>query len=232
VEHYTTAGLYTARVPRRRAVRIVCGVFAGTGAIAIVLWALAGAAPTWYRPARVGDAVAMALADTVEHRLLEEIHRIRDGDGDAWTLRIRDHQINAWLALRLPRWLAHEHEIEWPQAMGTPQVRFRDGFIEACAPVARGKRPAARRHLTLRLRPSLSDDEKLAVEALTATIGRMPFALRIDTALGEHRAEAEVWRAAVADAGAAIPLKDGRTLRLLGLKLGEGTLDLTFRTEP
>lgn len=74
----------------------------------------------------------MVLAEHLERRLTEEVSRVRP-DETPWAVRLGDAQLNAWLALRLPQWVAHMGE---PLPAET-QVRFLPDVIEiAVRPMA------------------------------------------------------------------------------------------------
>jgi hypothetical protein len=121
-------------VLRSRTIRIVIGIVFVLLAVALALWWMAASPPRWYHPPDPHDAEANELAGLVEHRLAEEIHKIREDDSP-WRLRIREEQINAWLATRMPKWLEHEQGMEWPAQLGTPQVRFDPDSISIALPM-------------------------------------------------------------------------------------------------
>src|SRR6185503_12670556 len=114
------------RVGRLLIVLFLLAVIAG-----LVLWRLTWTAPRWWAPPNPRNAQVAALADHVELRLIEEAQRIRPVE-EPWTIRIRQEQVNAWLSAKLPQWIEHlrrDEQLEWPQQLGTPQVKFdRDGI--------------------------------------------------------------------------------------------------------
>ena len=94
----------------------------------VTAWRLTWLKPAWW-PADVAiQEQTEALADRVEYRLAEEAHKVRP-DTAPWRLRIREDQVNAWLSSRLPEWLAHSENVQWPSQLGTPRVRFVEGGV-------------------------------------------------------------------------------------------------------
>lgn len=162
-------------MPRSRIMRIALGFLAALCMLVGVLWWLTWTPPRWYQPPESHDTSANELGALVERRLAEEIHAIRETD-TRWQLRIRDEQINAWLATRMPQWLEHERGMAWPSELGTPQVRFDQDRISMTVPV-RLNQPSEtnrrRRPITLTVRPHLRGDA-LHVTLTDIRIGRLP----------------------------------------------------------
>ncbi len=97
------------------------------------LWGLTRMPPHWYEPPNPTDEKVLELADRVEFRLLEEFQRIRP-DPEPWKLRVRENQLNAWLATRLKDWIAHKENLIWPEDLDMPQIRIEpDGISLAVA---------------------------------------------------------------------------------------------------
>ncbi len=94
----------------------------------VTAWRLTWLKPVWWPEDVVANEQTDALADRVEFRLAEEIHKVRP-DTDPWRLRVKEDQVNAWLTARLPEWLAHSENVEWPASLGTPRVRFVEGGV-------------------------------------------------------------------------------------------------------
>jgi hypothetical protein len=211
----------------------------GTAA-ALMFWWLLNAPPRWYQPPDVNDPAVARLADDVEHRLLEELHRIRPGD-DVWTLRIREEHINAWLAARMRKWLMFEHGLDWPTTLGTPQVRVRETGIDLAVPVRRG---SSTRTMTLRLVPEVIGDH-IALRPEAIRIGRVPMPWRggdLDRVRAEwvqFAGRISIAESQISDVKshsddvaftAEVPLAGGRSVTLIAVRTGRGTLDLTTRT--
>jgi hypothetical protein len=143
-------------------------------------WLLSYLPPSWYQPPTAGEEHANELAAAVELRLAEELHKIRQEE-PVWAVRIREEQINAWLATRMPKWLEHERGVRWPAVLGSPQVRLEDGRMSVAVPiavVAAEGEPAvlgdlAGRIVTLVIQPYLEDGE-LRLTLSDIRIGRLP----------------------------------------------------------
>jgi hypothetical protein len=151
----------------RRALPVL---FAALLLLAGAAWMLARQPPTWWSPPAADDAGAMALAESLERRLMEEISRVRP-DESPWAVRLSEAQLNAWLALRLPRWIAHAGE----RVRVESQVHLVDGGIEiAVRPLdeAGGDEPSRASIGVLRLVPELRDGA-LVLGIGSAGIGRL-----------------------------------------------------------
>ncbi len=120
-------------MPRRRTILslfILLGIVSG---IILFLRHLQNQPPPWFNPPNPADPAVVELAETVEYRLLEELQKIRP-PGEPWSLRIREPQINAWLAARLPDWIAHESDLDWPAELETIQIHLEsEGLTLAAA---------------------------------------------------------------------------------------------------
>ncbi len=94
----------------------------------VTAWRLTWLEPAWWPEDVAVNEQTDALADRVEYRLAEEAHKVRP-DTAPWRLRVREDHVNAWLTSRLPQWLAHSENVEWPSSLGTPRVRFVQGGV-------------------------------------------------------------------------------------------------------
>lgn len=207
-------------------------------AAGVVLWRMTCIAPAWYALPDAHDPQIAALADKVENRMLEEAQKVRT-DPQPWTLRVRESQINAWLSARLPQWIAHEQHSQWPEQLGTPQVKIDSQGISLAVPVQTGSRS---RYIAARIRPQLIDG-RLKLEIDRVALGRVvlpgePLANLLRTLQGAVPSIAEdqkVRSALEILAGQRMVdpvtrLADHRKLRLLNLQLGDGWVDLTAQT--
>jgi len=147
-------------------VAMVVVVIAIAGGVAA--WRLARLEPAWWPQDVVADEQTRTLADRVEFRIAEEVHRIRP-DADPWRLRVRDDHVNAWLASRLPEWLAHSENVEWPSQLGTPRVRFGEGGVTIGLSFDDHGR---RRYVVADLEPRIVDG-RLSLALNGVTIGRL-----------------------------------------------------------
>ncbi len=227
--------------PKRRpwpaiAAVVVVLVIAGV----LGLWRLTWQAPTWWAEPDSDHEQTIVLADRVEYRLAEEAHKIRPDDG-RWWLRIKDEQVNAWLAIRLRAWLTHTHGLAWPAGLGTPQVHFTDGAINVGLDFEDDGR---RRYLVAALAPSLVDG-RLAVVLDGVALGRLRIpGGSVRTLLDRYQSVApagflddpSVRRVVdlLVDAkriDPTITLADDRRVRIVDLIVGDGELILLCETK-
>ena len=214
------------------------GVVLALGAAGgLIAWRITWQFPAWWAPP--DPAQAQALAERVEYRVVEEAHRIRP-EGEAWRIRITEQQINAWLSSRLLQWVAHAHDLEWPQRLGVPQVRVGEGFISLGLAVEEKR---GLRFVACRAEPQVLNG-RLALTTQRVWLGRLPIpgaplrvlASRIDGAAPDRfTADPKVEAALRLLGGAlqldpALRLPDGRRLRLLSVHCRQGAVILQLST--
>lgn len=136
--------------------------------VGVVLWYRSTAMPDWWSPPDPKDPHIVEVADRVEYQLVEQAQLVRPADDD-WGVRVHESQINAWLASRLPKWLAHHDMQEWSNAVRLVQVRLEDGAIVIGAEVGTRIQP---RVVSLRIIPEL-EDGRIALFADAVSIGRI-----------------------------------------------------------
>lgn len=211
---------------------------AGTGAL---LWRMTQMPPTWYQPADINNQAAAALAQAVENRIIEELHKLRPAD-QTWTLRLRAQHLNAWLTARLPRWLIHEQNLNWPQQLGPPQLRFTRKGIDLALQLSPNDQP---RFITLRVLPRV-EYEQLFIPFERLYLGRIPalyselddlitWAADYGAAQTLQTPEAQWLLQLLAESESLQPqivLADQRTVMLLDLRLHDGHIDLKLQTLP
>lgn len=221
------------RVGRAIAV-LLCVALAGVALMAV----LATRTPSWWVPPAADDPEVRALGERVEQRLVEEATRIRDGGGE-WAIRLTEEQANAWLAGRLPQWLAHADGQSGASAP-VAQVHFEtDRMVVAIAPFD-GTVVASSA-----FQPTVTEG-MLSVADLGGGVGslRLPFfgaakgrllellaAAVADASESESDHFASLLRAFGGDPVAArVDLGDGRTLELLDLEIADGEIRIAART--
>lgn len=224
---------------KHRRLILLSGALVLLAGIVLGLWRWSSLPPTWYQPPDPHDQRVQMLAERVEYRLVEELQKIRP-PRDNWTLRIRDEYLNMWLAARLPQWIEHDSALEWPPQLGTPQLRFESAGISAAVPLQVGR---SRRMLVVRVWPTINADGELCVRLDRVAMGRIsvagePFAALAATLSGaapsvmEQAHVQETLKVLQGDRAISpiINLADGRRVRLVELRLGDGDVDLTFET--
>ena len=228
-----------SRVAYACRVLLAFAILGGVGAL--VLWQLTWVPPLQYRPPAADDAEVIALAEKVEYRLIEEAQKIREPE-DTWTLRVREQQVNAWLATRLAEWIAHEQDIKLPRSVRRPQIAFdADGmrvFMEVVLPDS--DRP---RVLTADILPRV-DEAGLWLMVDRVSFGMIPMRgkpiERIGRLIEQLAPEGSIDRPAMERAmdllsgktpvASDITLADGRNVEIIGLALANGYVDVTSRT--
>lgn len=206
-----------------------------------IVWRLSWAAPAWYAPPNPHDETVLALADTVEYRLVEEAQKVRPASSELWTLRVRQEHINAWLSARLQKWIAHDHDLEWPAQLGTPQVRIEPAGISLALPIGEGTH---RRTLLARF-TTVMNDGIIRVTVDRVALGRVAMPgeplSNLLSALSKAAPDAfnNTQIKSLIDAlshdsqiNPILELPDGRRIQLLDVRLNERWIDLTATTLP
>lgn len=232
----------------------VCVLLLSTAAVA--LWGMAGAAPSWWKPLNLAEPKVIELAQTVENHLASTAHAYRgrpapsaeNADvlvtGEPWTITVTSEQANAWLNTRLPQWIdGRDDAIEWPREFSELQVDFADGLVRVGV---FAQAAGASQYFSASFVPTIRDGA-LWLEVRTLALGRLGLpagwfisALADDPKYvsTEIRRDARTQRLLDALAGErsltddpCIPLSDGRCVRLLGVRVLPGAIELRCRTE-
>jgi len=201
---------------------------------------LASKSPTWWRSVDPADPETIVLAEQVERGVVSAVHRARP-DGEPWTVSVTANQANAWLNVKLPRWMANRGA-PWPTRLREVQAHFTsEGRLAVGARIRGGE---GDRIVAATLEPVVMTDGSMWI--LTAT----PHAGRLDLPRGWTLTQLRDWlpeeveqdlpveRILSALEGAAplyddaiLKLEDGRRVRLLNITPEAGRLLLTCRTE-
>ena len=137
-------------------------------AAAVVVWRMTLLEPTWWAPPDADDPRVTAAAEQIEYSLIEQAHMVRTDD-ETWSIRIHDRHVNAWLASRLPAWLAHAQALDWPGGFGRPQMRSEPGWVTLAIELDGGEQ---RRFVAVRLIPTIAAGE-LRVTVDRISLGRL-----------------------------------------------------------
>jgi hypothetical protein len=226
------------------------------GVCVVVLGAMAmmRAAPLWWRTVLREDPATVALAERVEKSIINTAHAQWPTDGSQaqgyrskpWTVEVNATEVNAWLNVRLPMWLANQKsKFKWPRNMSDVQVDFSPGRVTIGARVRAGD---ASHVLTATLSPELNETGQLFTPARWVNVGRLsiPAGWVLGTAQGSAKSYIppelmrlpETARLFGAFEGegplmqrAVIKLGDDRRVRILRVQAREGRLLVTCRTE-
>jgi hypothetical protein len=152
----------------RRWLAAVLIVAALVSAGALGVWRLTWMAPAWWAPADPDDAQTSALAERVEYRVIEEAHKVR-AEPDPWWIEIEQDHVNAWLAARLPEWVAHSYGARWPARVGSPQVSLDRDAVRVGVDI---ETEAGTRYVVAHLSPEIVDGA-LALSLEGISVGRV-----------------------------------------------------------
>jgi len=110
--------------------RAVLWIIACAAVLGGTAWLLSVANPSrWIDPRIIAeDEESDRRSRELEQNLPAAISRIRPV-GEPWIMRIRDVDINAWIALRMPKWQQHDPSLAWPIEGATAQVEFGEGCV-------------------------------------------------------------------------------------------------------
>ncbi|MBL9140823.1 MAG: hypothetical protein JNK53_03050 [Phycisphaerae bacterium] len=110
---------------------VVLLVLGAAGALGV--WRALGAAPAWWNHAPDTGEAALRVARGLEQGVAAELTRVRGPGVQAWRVRLRADDVNAWFAARLPQWLEHDRSLKWPAEVGTPQMHIADERVVLAA---------------------------------------------------------------------------------------------------
>jgi hypothetical protein len=212
------------------------------------------ARPAWWQTVQAADPTVVHNATELENAVLSTLSERRElldaPDGSRasadWWVAVPAEDANAWLSARLPRWVAAQSDISrWPDELAEVRVSFEAPFVRVGARVDRGGQS---RYLAATFIPQLRSDGSLWLVAERVSIGtlNLPAGWVLDGA--EARADdlvpeafrglpqsRDFFRMFAGEIPATptpeIDLQDGRRVRLLALRAGQGRLELKCRTE-
>jgi hypothetical protein len=174
---------------------------------------------------------------------------------EPWSVALDETDVNAWLAARLPKWVEGQPGMPaWPETMSQLQIRLESGAIRAGVRVEtetgnapRNARNADYRFITASFVPVVDADGSLWLTASWVHMGRLPVPAawvigdagasngilppeltgRPEAALFVGIAQGEAPFATTP----VLALENNRRVRLLGIRVRDGRLELTMRTE-
>jgi hypothetical protein len=217
---------------------VLCMIFIGGAAW---VWSRARLAPTWYVPPDPADEQVAELAERVEYGVVEEFHRIRE-EPEPWTVRFREQQLNAWLAARMPEWIAHEQNFAWPEELGTPQIHVDGEHVNVAIEV---RTNGSSRVVTARVTPEIVGD-RLHIRLDRVGLGRVAMPgepaerlVKLVEEISPNTVLSDAATKRVFDIlsgreplDAIVELSDGRRVELVGFRIENGIVDVTSRTLP
>lgn len=225
--------------PRGGNVKLLLGVLLlGMGGTFLFCLILTFLPPGWYDLPASNDPDAVHLAEQAEFRLVEELQKIRPA-GESWRLRIPDEAVNAWLALRLEDWLAHDDRPPWPEFITVPQIHATPSGIVLVVGLVKHDRVTSM--LGMKVLPTITEGE-IVLSVNGGLLGRLPVPtppstllepLRMAAAEGDD-ASRFVVEFLLDGQGfpATLELVDDRIVEIEGVLLGDGDITITARTLP
>lgn len=223
----------------RRILALLVGLAVVVGLVGWWAWDRAQAAPTWYAPPDPASTDTIERAEKVEYRLAEEVQKIRTPEAP-WVVRIPEASINAWLAARLPEWIMHEQSLEWPEALGVPQIHVDANGVTVAVEVNHDGRQQV---LVARAVPRVVGD-RLAVQVDRVGIGRVLLPAKgVETLIArvtemlpddlDVDAVIEVVERLLGDGesiSSEIELADGRRIEVTAVRCADGAIEFENRT--
>jgi hypothetical protein len=188
------------------------------GAIPIALFL--AAMPPATRASLPDDATARGEA--FEQALVAALTKIRPA-GEEWAIAIDPADLNAWLATRLPQWIAHDPEL----AALAPATTLRVAALEGALIIEDSARASADAVVSLPVTPSLVGG-RLHLDIGLARIGRLPVPLAGSALATLLRESLDRLAAGPAE----IPLADRRRVELRALSCEPRRITLLFATRP
>jgi hypothetical protein len=205
------------------------------GVAILVPLVLVSIPPSGWSPVPADPAAAEARGEALERFLSAEFSKVRTDDAP-WAIRLREDDVNAWIATRLPKWEANAGNPPPPAA----EVRFRAGGVSLRIALAGfGVDPV----LEAGLAPAVIDGPggtALTLRLKSVSLGRLPLP-RLGASLISASLRAAGLSAATPSAVSTVTedrhsvhygLSDGRTVRLDAIAVEDGALVLEFRTLP
>lgn len=215
----------------RRIIAVGVVVFLlGVSLLALFARSQAAKPPEWWAPP-VAAPRTQAAAEHLEHLVVNQTHEVRDLEG-AWTLALSEEEVNAWLATRLPEWLAAQDR---KPAIGPTrsQVMFRDDRLYAAAEIQSGGFDG--KVVTVGVEPAILETGELALTVHSASMGRLGvpagWALQALAASAPPGVRVDLEHGRVIIDTPTLRLADGRHVTIAGVKVEEGMLTVRARTQ-
>jgi len=173
---------------------------------------------------------SLTLADerarALEQGLVSEFTRVRPA-GEQWAIRVRSADANAWLALRLPQWLAHDRELPWPDGVDMVQLHLATGDRITLGADRGGWVWSATMLVVL-------EDGRLTLQPVGGALGRLwiPWMSSADGSSDGALSIAAFVPELAHPVDAIVPLPDGRRVKLLDFEFADDEALFRFETLP
>jgi len=230
--------IFNRRAQRVWLVGALCLASVGATVIVIALL-LSREKPTWWATIDPTDPQVVELAERVERAVVGAMHRNRTS-GEPWTISVSAPQANAWLNVKLPKWVASRNA-RWPEQLGQVQTHFENERISLGVRIGSQNEEQI---VAATVRPELRTDGALWLTQPSTNAGRLdlPSGWTLARLSGwlppeiRSRTLANLILDALRQKGpalatTAITLEDGRLVRLLAVRIEDDHLLLTCVTD-
>lgn len=201
----------------------------------LMFWWMLSSEPSYWQPVDANDTRVRERAARVESEVSKQTTEVRPPE-DRWSLVLTEEEINAWLAARLPRWLANQGvDDELIHAVPHAMAEITADDVELAAEVHYGGLDQIVRFVYRPVASANGEPARLELQGLYA--GRVPIPLdtvveqlkqRLDP---DDRPDADQIRDLLRSVPLTLRLADRRTVKIVGVELSEGLATLTCVTE-
>ena len=131
---------------------------------------LAAQTPEWWTPPDATDPETVETAKAVENGVTTLLHEKRAG-AEPWTMRLSEHDANAWLAARLRDWIENQDgDVEWPRQVTGVLLDLRAGALTIGVSVNEGEKAMV---VSATLAPRVDGEGALWIPATSFHIGQL-----------------------------------------------------------
>lgn len=197
--------------------------------VALIVWRLLGADPSWWDPAEPSAPENVSRGEYLENQVVTAFHKVRSAEARVWTLELDADWINAWFATRLPLWAANRN-LSWTHSVHEVNVNIDGDRIRLGVKYGAGADGQA---YSVEATPTLAEDGKLELGNLHLRAGRLPLPLGLasNTLTGLARAVPEL-QAVLAGRSVdpVVRLSDGRRVAIRSLRIADDRIVLRLET--
>lgn len=221
-----------AKRKSRRRILVACvTLLALPVVVALSAWALLRSEPSYWRPPDATAPRVRQAAQDVEGFVTTQTTAVRPA-ADPWAIELSEDQANAWLASRLPRWLANQDaDPRIAQTFPRVMVRFASDRIELAAEVSLGGKSQVFRAVFVPQAANEGQAVRLKLAALYAGRLRLPVETVIGQLASRSGEDPAVIRRALEGVELRLPLADKREVKVVGVELHKGRLVLVCVTK-
>jgi hypothetical protein len=173
---------------------------------------------------------AVTRGEALEQALVAAVTKVRAPEGESWAIAIDPADINAWLATRLPKWVAHDPEFAPFAAASEVRIGSEDGAVILETPIGPN---ALGLIATVRMSLELGEgDERLRTDIGGVRVGRLPIPLADAGLDAAGKVQAELQRLEARHPGRRFRLGDGRFIEVRAISCEDGRIKIRFATLP